>query len=109
MHAILLALVLAHRPVRVEPFPVEPRESLSIVAGCDAFQQPHVVITNISDEPLFVEWLAAASAPGCPSDIWTGADVLVPGQFEGWLTAGSHLLVTVQFSDHTRTVEASCP
>jgi hypothetical protein len=106
MIALLLAATLAHFPSHVQP---HVREPISVVAGCDDFRQPYVVITNVWHEPLLVEWLSVTEAPPWPIDISTGADVLAPGQFEGWLTSGSHLSLVIQFGGRVRTIEASCP
>lgn len=110
MHALLLALALS-LPVDAAPLHVAPhvRESISVVAGCGDLEQPYIVITNVGHEPLLLEWLCVSEAPPWPTDVYAGAGVLAPGQFEGWLTSGLHLRLSVQFNGHVRTVEASCP
>jgi hypothetical protein len=123
--ALLLASAVALLrtvPVQaVEPILVAHHEAaravdedrINVFAYCDSRQQPTIVLTNVGSAGIPVAWTLTAVRPGYPTDVWSNVSLVASGQFEGWTSSASYLLLVVHYDDDglpaTQSIEAACP
>jgi len=122
MSPLLLVVALAlspHRPVvAFDPPPaVHVRAEIAMVASCDGWQQPTIMVTNSTRTGIFVSWTLSALGTVMSADdgdMWSDVSLLEPGTSVAWMSPVSLLHLAISYLDAEarssgQSIEVSCP
>ena len=122
MNPLLLVVALAlspHRPIVAfgPPPVVHVQAEITMLAWCDVWQQPTIMVTSDAPTGISVSWTLIASgtvvSPG-DGDVWSDVFLLEPWQSQAWMSPVSSLrLVVFYLNEDARpsgqSIEVSCP
>ena len=122
MNPLLLVVALAlspHRPVVASgPPPIlHTQTDISMLAWCDVWRQPTIMVTNNTRIGVAVSWTLMASgtviSPG-DWDAWSDVSLLGPRTSTAWMSPVSSLRLVISYLDSNalssgQTIEVSCP
>ena len=122
MNPLLLVVALAlspHRPVAAfDPPPaLHARAEIAMVAWCDGWQQPTIMVTNNTRTGIFVSWTLSALGTVMSADdgdTWSDVSLLEPGTSVAWMSPVSLLHLAISYLDtgarsSGQSIEVSCP
>ena len=122
MTPLLLVVVLAltpHRPaVAFSPPPaVHIRTEITMLAWCDVWQQPTIMVTSEARAGIAVSWMLIASGTMMVpdgGDAWSDVFSLEPGMSAAWMSPVSSLRLVISYLDANarsrgESIEVSCP
>lgn len=122
MNPLLLVVALAlspHRPAVAldPPAVVHMRAEITMLARCDGWQQPTIMVTNNTRTGIVVSWtliaLGTARSPE-DGDAWSDVSLLGPRMSAAWMSPVSFLSLEISYLDgdgHSsgQNIEISCP
>ena len=122
MNPLLLVVALAlgpHRPVVAfgPPPVVDGRAEITMLAWCDVWQQPTIVVTSEAPTGIAVSWMLIASGTvvsPADGDVWSDEFLLEPWKSEAWMSPVSSLRLVISYLDAEarssgQSIEVSCP
>lgn len=122
MNPLLLVVALAlspHRPVvAFDPPPVvHVRAEITMLAWCDGWQQPTIMVTNHTRTGIVVSWtLIALGTVMSPEDgdVWSDVSLLGPRMTAAWMSPVSSMRLVISYLDSDarpsgQSIEVSCP
>lgn len=122
MNPLLLAVALAlspHRPiVAFDPPPVvHVRAEITMLAWCDGWQQPTIMVTNNTRAGIVVSWILIASGTAVSpedGDAWSDVSLLEPRGSAAWMSPVSSLRLVISYLGSNarssgQSIEVSCP
>ena len=122
MNPLLLVVALAlspHRPVAPAgpPSVVHLRAQITMLAWCDVWRQPTILVTNDTRADVAVSWTLIAlgtvmSADG--GDAWSDVSLLAPRASAAWMSPVTSLRLVISYLDADagtagQSIEVSCP
>ncbi len=122
MNPLLLVVALALSPhqriVASGPPPVpHVRAEITMLAWCDAWQQPTIMVTNNARAGIAVSWtmiaLGTVMSPD-DSDAWSDVYLLEPRTSAAWMSPVSSLGLVISYLDSDarasgQSIQISCP
>lgn len=122
MNPLLLVVALAlspHRPVAAlgPSAVVLVRAEITMLAWCDVWQQPTIMVTNNTRTGIVVSWtLVALGTVMSPDDrdAWSDVSLLGPRTSAAWMSPVSSLRLVISYLDGSarssgQSIEVSCP
>lgn len=122
MNPLLLVVALAlspHRPALPfgPPLVVHVRTEISMLAWCDAWQQPTIMVTNHTRSVVAVSWtlIALGTARSTEDgDAWSDVSMLEPRTSAAWMSPVFSLRLVISYLDSEarsagQSIEVSCP
>ncbi len=122
MNPLLLVVALAlspHRPVAPAgpPSVVHLRAQITMLAWCDAWQQPTIMVTNNTRAGVTVSWTLIAVGTVMSADdgdAWSDVSLLAPRASAAWMSPVSSLRLVISYLDggvapSGQGIEVSCP
>jgi hypothetical protein len=122
MNPLLLVVALAlspHRSIAAfgPPSVVHVRTEIAMLAWCDVWQQPTIMVTNNARTGMAVSWtLIALGTMTSPEDgdVWSDVSLLDPGKSAAWMSPVSSLRLVISYlganaRSSGQSIEVSCP
>jgi hypothetical protein len=104
--------------VAFDPSPaVRVRTEITMLAWCDVWQQPTILVTNNTRTDVAVSWtLIALGTVVSPDDgdAWFDVSLLEPGKSAAWMSPVFSLRLVISYLDGGvrftgQSIEVSCP
>lgn len=122
MNPLLLVVALALSPHRAAvaigpPSVAHVRAEISMLAWCDVWQQPTIMVTNNARTGIAVSWTLIAVGTGMsPDDVdaWSDVSFLEPRKTAAWMSPVSSLSLVISYLDadassSEQRIDVSCP
>jgi hypothetical protein len=122
MNPLLLVVALALSPHRSlvafnPPLVAHMRAEITMLAWCDVWHQPTIMVTSEAETGIVVSWILIASGTllsPSDGDVWSDVFLLEPGKSAAWMSPVSSLRLVISYLEGDarssgQSIEVSCP